>query len=202
MASVQLFVQCGFLVRKQFFDPEYCHRLMAETSDVPSERGRLVRNGVDGVLDETTRRVSSASLCKATRTGVKQRFLDMVPELETYFGVSLAGCEAPGLLIYDAGAFFAPHTDTGPEDPPDIRRRRVSAIVFLNRQSTERSDETYSGGTLRFHGVLDGPEWTACPLPFEPEPGMLVAFRSDLLHEVQPVTSGRRFTVVTWFLAR
>ncbi len=202
MASVQLFVQCGFFVRKHFFAPGYCRRLMAEASEVPSERGRLVRNGVDGVLDETTRSVSSASLSKATRTGVKQRFLEMVREVETHFGVALAGCEAPGCLMYDAGAFFAPHTDTGPEDPPDIRRRRVSAIVFLNRQSAQGSDDTYSGGTLKFHGVLDGPEWTACPLPFEPEPGMLVAFRSDLLHEVQPVTSGRRFTVVTWFLAR
>jgi len=175
---------------------------MTEASDVPGERGRLVRNGVDGVLDETTRRVSSASLCKATQTDVKRRFLEMVPELETHFGVALDGCETPGFLIYDAGAFFAPHTDTGPEDPPDIRRRRVSAIVFLNRQSIERSDDAYSGGTLRFHGLLDGPEWAACPLPFEPEPGMLVAFRSDLLHEVQPVASGRRFTVVTWFVAR
>ena len=202
MASVQLFVQRGFLVRKLFFAPEYCRRLMAEASVVPSERGRLVRNGVDGVLDETTRSVSSASLSKATRTDLRQRFVEMVPEVETHFGVALAGCEAPGCLVYDAGAFFAPHTGTGPEDPPAIRRRRVSAIVFLNRQSTERSDGTFCGGTLRFHGLLDGPEWTACPLPFESEPGMLVAFRSDLLHEVRPVTSGRRFTVVTWFLAR
>src|SRR5882762_10239142 len=120
MASVQLFVQCGFLVRKHFFDPEYCRRLIAEASDVPSEQGRLVRNGVDGVLDEGTRRVLSAGLCKATRTDVKQRFLEMVPELEAHFGVTLSGCEAPGCLIYDVGAFFAPHTDMGPEDPPEI----------------------------------------------------------------------------------
>jgi SM-20-related protein len=31
------------------------------------------------------------------------------------------------------------------------------------------------------------------------EPGLLVAFRSDTVHEVLPVTHGERFTVVSWF---
>jgi len=174
---------------------------MAEASEAPVERGRLVKEGIDGILDEATRRVSSANVSKSTRSYVKQRLLDIVPELETHFGVPLAGCETPGFLVYDKGAFFAPHRDTGPEDPPDIRRRVISAIVFLNRQSTGGLDG-YEGGTLRFHGLLDGPQWAACPLPLESEPGMLVAFRSDVLHEVQPVTMGRRFTIVTWFLTR
>jgi SM-20-related protein len=171
-------------------------------SETPSEPGRLVKHGVDGVLDEKMRRVSSASVGKATRTRVKQRFLEIVREVETHFGTPLAGCESPGFLAYDNGAFFAPHRDKGPHDPPDIRRRVVSAIVFLNQPCSEREDDGYGGGMLRFHGLLDGPDWAACPFPFEPELGMLVAFRSDVLHEVQPVTFGRRFTVVTWFLAR
>jgi predicted 2-oxoglutarate/Fe(II)-dependent dioxygenase YbiX len=28
---------------------------------------------------------------------------------------------------------------------------------------------------------------------------MLVAFRSDVLHQVSPVTKGERFTIVSWF---
>jgi SM-20-related protein len=202
MPSGDFFLQCGFLVRKRFLDPESCRRLIAETSKAPSERGRLVKAGVDDILDEKTRRVSSASVCKDTRTRVKQRFHEMVPEVEAHFGTPLAGCETPGFLVYDEGAFFAPHRDTGPDDPSDIRRRRISAIVFLNQQSRERSDDGYGGGTLRFHGLFDGPNWAACAFSLEPDPGMLVAFRSDVLHEVQPVTFGRRFTVVTWFLAR
>jgi predicted 2-oxoglutarate/Fe(II)-dependent dioxygenase YbiX len=133
---------------------------------------------------------------------VKQRLLGIVTELETHFATPLAGCETPEFLIYDAGAFFAVHRDTGPGDPSEIRRRLVSAIVFLNVPSSEPSGDGYGGGTLRFHGLLDGPRWAACPLSFEPDPGMLVAFRSDALHEVQPVTFGRRLTIVTWFLAR
>ena len=82
-------------------------------SEAPSSRGRLVKNGVDGVLDEKTRRVSSVGVSKATRIRVKQHFLDIVPEVETHFGFPLAGCEIPGFLVYDTGAFFAAHRDTG-----------------------------------------------------------------------------------------
>jgi predicted 2-oxoglutarate/Fe(II)-dependent dioxygenase YbiX len=113
----------------------------------------------------------------------------------------LEGCETPGFLIYEAGSFFAAHRDTGPDDPPEMRRRQISAVVFLNRQFAQPSQHGYTGGTLRFHGLLDGPRWEGCPLPFDGEPGMLVAFPSDVLHEVQLVSAGRRFTLVTWFLA-
>ena len=171
-------------------------------SDAPSEPGRLLKDGVDHILDETTRKVSSAAVCKATRTDIKQRFSAITPELEAHFGTPLAGCETPGFLIYDVESFFAPHTDAGPDDPAGIGRRLVSAIVFLNQQSTGQSNDGYRGGTLRFHGLLDGPQWAACPLPFESEPVMLVAFRSRVMHEVQTVTSGRRFTVVTWYPVR
>ena len=33
----------------------------------------------------------------------------------------------------------------------------------------------------------------------DPTPGMLVAFRSDILHEAQPVSFGKRYAIVTWF---
>jgi predicted 2-oxoglutarate/Fe(II)-dependent dioxygenase YbiX len=31
------------------------------------------------------------------------------------------------------------------------------------------------------------------------EQSLLVGFKSDVKHEVTPVTSGERFTLVTWF---
>ena len=200
MPSASVFELCGFFVQRQFLDRESCRLLMAEMSEARSERGRLVKAGIDEILDDSLRRVAAAVVCKATRRRVKQRFFELAPGLEAHFGTRLAGCETPGFLIYDVGAFFAPHRDTGPDDPPDIRRRLVSAIVFLNQPSIGPLNEGYQGGTLRFYGLLDGPHWNACPLPFEHEAGMLVAFRSDVLHEVQPVTVGRRFTLVTWFV--
>jgi len=31
------------------------------------------------------------------------------------------------------------------------------------------------------------------------ETGLLVAFAAETLHEVSPVTSGERFTIISWF---
>jgi hypothetical protein len=49
------------------------------------------------------------------------------------------------------------------------------------------------------YGLL-GPASERHGLPIGGEPGMLVAFRSDVLQEVRPVTRGERQTVVSWYL--
>jgi SM-20-related protein len=203
MPSAAFFASLGFFVRASFVSAEECRQLIFEASEAPHEPCRVVRHGVDDVLDEHVRNTTSALVSRETRLRLKQRFIDVVPELETHFRTALAGSETPGFLIYDAGAFFAAHSDAGAVDPPDIRRRRVSAVLFLNAPSADPGTGTYGGGVLKFHRLLDGPHWEGCSFAFErPEPGMLVAFRSDLVHEVLPVTFGRRFTVVTWFPER
>ncbi|MGH9409297.1 MAG: 2OG-Fe(II) oxygenase [Vicinamibacterales bacterium] len=199
MPSANVFAQFGFFVRRDFLDADSCCRLIVEVSAAPPEPSRVVRNGVDHVLDEETRKTISARVDPPTRREMRARLAAATPDLERHFDMPLGPCEAPGFLIYNAGAFFSPHRDAGPDDPPDIRRRSISAIVFLNAPS---ADSGYEGGELRFHRLLDGDPWEACPLTFDAEPGMLVAFRSETLHEVRPVILGRRFTVVTWFPSR
>ena len=80
-----------------------------------------------------------------------------------------------------------------------IHGRRVSVVIFLNRQSQEPAEDTYGEGNLTFYGLLEGPQWEKCAFPLNAEPGLLIAFPSDVWHEVKPVSHGRRMTVVTWF---
>jgi predicted 2-oxoglutarate/Fe(II)-dependent dioxygenase YbiX len=74
-------------------------------------------------------------------------------------------------------------------------------VIFLNGTADDDAPAGYTGGELTFHGLLNGAEWEKCPFPLTAEPGLLVAFRSDTVHEVRPVTSGRRYTIVSWFTA-
>lgn len=74
----------------------------------------------------------------------------------------------------------------------------MSVVVFLNDAA---APITFEGGQLRLYGVLD-PARDDLGVDLEPRAGTLVAFRSDLLHEVTPITAGDRFTVVTWFRER
>jgi len=73
----------------------------------------------------------------------------------------------------------------------DSRHRRVSAIVFLSEAGRD-----YGGGELVFQtGYEQRYARTLAPS----QRGSLLAFRSELSHEVTPVTHGERYTVVTWF---
>jgi predicted 2-oxoglutarate/Fe(II)-dependent dioxygenase YbiX len=71
--------------------------------------------------------------------------------------------------------------------------------VFLNG-SDAGEPAGYSGGSLTFYGLMDdGAGGESVGLPLAGELGLLVAFPSDLLHSVSPVTAGERYTLVTWF---
>jgi predicted 2-oxoglutarate/Fe(II)-dependent dioxygenase YbiX len=63
-------------------------------------------------------------------------------------------------------------------------------VLFLNDRST------YGGGELTFHGEY--PNWTERHVA-PASAGTLVAFRSEMTHEVTPLTYGDRYTAVTWY---
>jgi SM-20-related protein len=101
----------------------------------------------------------------------------------------LSGVESFQFLLYREGDFYKRHADKNDRiDTPDyIKARRVSIVIFLD-------DETisYTGGTLAVWGP-------AGPIRVKGETGKVVAFRSELMHEVEPVQSGERYSIVSWY---
>jgi predicted 2-oxoglutarate/Fe(II)-dependent dioxygenase YbiX len=128
------------------------------------------------------------------------RLEELKPELEKRFQITLTGCNEPQFLRYEPGGFFALHPDTGPGAPAHVAARRVSVVIFLNAPSENPSPGCYGGGALRFYGLLGGPRLGNCAFSLEAERGLLVAFKSTVLHEVLPVTFGERITVAAWFI--
>ena len=116
------------------------------------------------------------------------------PTLERHFGVALASAEPAGLLRYATGGFYRPHRDRS-SGTPGTRDRAVSVVIFVNDREGGRR---YEGGALRIYGLLGEGPLAEVGLDMEPDAGTLVAFRSEWLHEVTPVTAGQRFTIVTW----
>lgn len=89
------------------------------------------------------------------------------------------------LLIYEQGHRFKAHRDRMPA--PWSRRRKWSTSTLLYE-----SDDLV-GGDLLFHKGGD----TLNP---KLEVGETILFPSDLIHEVTEVKSGRRISLVAWFL--
>jgi SM-20-related protein len=69
----------------------------------------------------------------------------------------------------------------------------------LNDEAADGGEDNYEGGALTLFGLLDAGNDQDVGLPVVAEAGALIAFPSGMLHEVTPITRGKRFTVVSWF---
>jgi predicted 2-oxoglutarate/Fe(II)-dependent dioxygenase YbiX len=202
MPNASIFAGLGLFTRRGFLDGQACRQIRQEMSAaalVPA----MVRpvNQAAGEVNDTARRTGIATVAAETAALVEQRLLALRPALEAHFHVPLAGCQAPQFYIYEEGDFFLPHRDrdNDPLAPEHVKARQVAISVFLNDGTEGPDRQPYRGGALVFYGSRGGPGGAAFGIPLESEEGMCVGFRSDWVHEVRPITSGRRYCIVTWF---
>lgn len=141
------------------------------------------------------RRVARITLSSDTVEYVTQRIAECREKIAQHFGTRITSCEAPQFLRYREGDFFVAHQDgnTGLVRI-ETEARRVSVSIFLNSQAEQPGPETYCGGSLVFSDWRAGREFR-----LNGEAGTLVAFRSEVTHEVVPVTHGERYSIVSWF---
>jgi SM-20-related protein len=177
-----------------FLDPETCARLRAELSEAPTTQAPVYIQGSEGLVHEDVRKTTSVHPAPETFTDVHARMLQQQSALEQHFGETLHDCERPQFLRYKEGDFFVRHQDGNTQqlDFDHLRIRRISIVVFLNDFSSEPQDGCFSGGTLNFYDQNE-------TFALQGETGLLVAFTAETFHEVLPVTSGERFTIISWF---
>ena len=200
MPTSTFFASLGLFVVKDFFDAELCARIRSELRVATGSPGRIYKRGTV-LIDEKKRSTKRMEVDAPTTSCVEERLRGLKPALESHFHLVLTGCETPRFLVYREGDFFRQHLDHGPEpdDPQYLQDRRVSVVVFLNGQAEAPRPDSYCGGSLKLYGLIDDPPWKACGFPLIGEQGLLVGFRSDVLHEVETITHGERYTIVSWF---
>jgi predicted 2-oxoglutarate/Fe(II)-dependent dioxygenase YbiX len=202
MPNADIFAQFGLFVRRGFLDAESCRRIRLEMSSAARTRAMVRPAGqAIRVVDETMRKTDVAEVSAATAALIESRLLAMQPALETHFQVQLSGCQGPQFYVYEEGDFFIPHQDrsTDPLAPDDVKSRQVSVSIFLNDTIGGLDHPPYRGGAMVFYGTKGDHGGTTFGIPLESEAGMFIAFRSDWMHEVQPITNGRRYSIVAWY---
>ena len=103
-------------------------------------------------------------------------------QINASYGFELVGFAEPlQFTCYGPGQYFGWHVDIG---VGDTAARKLSLTVQLS----DAND--YGGGELQFHG--------ADPLPSARARGSATFFPSFLAHQVTPVTSGLRRSLVVW----
>ena len=182
-------------VVSNFFDVGTCQVLMDEIRQVETGSALTFGHGDSGRVDEGTRKVRYASMNSRTVNRVMSRLHEHLPRLRDYFDIPLSTIEEPQFLWYGPGDFFVAHQDGNTKliQLESDRLRRISLSIFLNEELDDDSPGSYAGGSLVFTDRITGDR---CEV--RGETGKLVAFRSELTHEVTPIKRGNRFAIVTW----
>ena len=201
MPSAEFFTRLGLLNVRDFFDAELCSKVLAEMRSATATPAVVGSEGGDYVVDENLRRTKEAIVSDATTSLVKTRLLALQPALEKHYNVTITDLQEPQFLVYREGDFFHAHADRRRDtDAPGFsKERKVSAVIFLNGEAEVPGPDVYGGGSLTFYGLMGDPRLKGHGLPLTGEPGLLVTFRPELVHEVTPVTHGERYTIVSWF---
>jgi SM-20-related protein len=197
MPPADFFTSFGFFIERDFLDATFCDELRETIEAAPGLPGRVLKVEEGDVVDEDYRRTVTAEVSDATRSRMTSRFEQLMPEVARHFETELRECQAPALLRYKEGDFFHAHSDNGHER---VAARRISAVAFLNDERDDPEPGSYSGGSLAFFGLVGDERGEKVGFPLAGEKGLLVAFPSDRIHSVTPVTRGERYTAVTWFV--
>jgi predicted 2-oxoglutarate/Fe(II)-dependent dioxygenase YbiX len=170
----------------------YVQQAPMEQSAVSNFAEEAPEEGVEWVINKDIRDThhlhQTTTIVRKLRSILKGGISSFV---EPFYNIKIRDWEPLQLLHYGSGGHYIPHVDAetlytdeeGLELWEKTLDRDLSVVYFLN--------DDFEGGEL-FFPKLD--------LLIEPEAGTLVCFPSDhnYIHGVKPVTTGRRYSVVTW----
>jgi SM-20-related protein len=195
MPEAAFFTRFGLFAEEEFLDRATSARVAAEMRE-RGGRPATVSLSAEHV-DEDYRRTTLADVSEEIRTLVEGRMRAALGAIGSYFDEPLEEMERAQFLLYREGDHFRRHSDSprGEQPSPDGTVRRISLVLFLNGEGPADEADSYEGGQLTFYGLMGG----SLGLPITGRPGLLVAFRSELVHAVTSVTRGERCTVVSWF---
>ena len=158
--------------------PVQTERLVEIAEAAPYGRGE------ETVVDRAVRRTWQIDSAKVRIGGRRweKALAGLVADIARGLGVSEpVAADFYKLLVYDTGSFFVGHRDT--EKAPGMFATMVLVLP-----------STHSGGELVIKHL--GREVVLDPRPDEPSEIAFAAFYADCLHEVRPVKTGCRLTLV------
>ena len=161
------------------FSPEECGRIIASVGDAPLVRDPYSSQHPETVIGENGERrllqkpeVAEWVLHRIMQAGFQVN--------QQHFRFVIEGMEVPHLITYRTGQESYWHMDITDDQTTN---RKLTMLVFLS------APQSYTGGRFMVH-----PE----SLQIDQSQGNLLLFPAFLLHRVEPVLSGTRYSLATW----
>lgn len=199
MLDIDFFVERHVVwARHGFLSPAECSEIMMDMTQhmsIPSTSYDEVR----GAHISKDRKTREHKVSAETHQKIINRLQGLMPEIREHFKQDIQNIETLQFLRYPVGYFFKAHRDKVLDS--GFRPRLITVVIFLNNQQKDIVPEDspdFSGGSLVFYGNLKQ-NIGKLGLPMRAEAGSIIAFNPQFTHEVTPVSSGNRFTIITWF---
>jgi len=161
------------------FTPEECGQLIADFT--PHLKPASVE-ALDSAQSASIRKSSAVFVFPNRSTNwVFERFANAIREInDAVYGFDVREFrEGFQFTRYEVGEYYGPHFDIG---PGKLTERKLSLTVQLS------SPEEYTGGELIIY-----PEFVAAK-----DQGSMTVFPSFMCHNVCPVKTGVRYSLVSW----
>lgn len=171
-----------FIYYKNILSDEFCNSIIKTYSDDAIEKELPYISGDSFMINKTIRDVDRVSL--NVNTGLPATLnATAVTANQQLWQYAITHFNQSELLIYKPNQHYVGHTDT--IHIPNNETRKLTALAFLN--------DDYEGG--KFY-ILTGDKKQYPPQ----EKGTIVVFPSYIVHGVEPVTKGIRYSCVSWLV--
>lgn len=155
----------------------------------------------DETLDKTIRNTNIYKLDQTLENLYINRFNVFKKDIEDYFKQVITSSTGIQVLEYQKGFFYKAHSDDSSmlfENNELVgfnlvaKQRKLTTVLF-----TKECGEDFEGGELKFNFLYDN---NLENIVYKPKKGDMIVFLSNpyFTHEVLPVKSGNRVTLVQW----
>lgn len=161
------------------FSPDECVQLVSEFS--PRLEPAYIET-LDVAQSASIRKSSAVFIAPSKSTNwVFERLSKAVREInDTVYGFDVSQFrEGFQFTRYEVGEFYGPHFDIG---PGKLTERKLSLTVQLS------APDEYTGGELVIYPEFVAPK----------DQGTMTVFPSFMCHDVRPVKTGVRYSLVSW----
>jgi len=201
-----------YLVIENFLSEDTCAEIAAYMYDMgEGERARVKKSRLGVVvpeLEEDIRKTAIYRMPDPMLDAYNLSFSYHQKQIEDYFCVALTTATEVQVLEYTKGGFYIKHAD----DSNDLvnsegetvgflqvaPERKISTVLFATSHLSQSGDGLhFGGGELVFNYLFDA---GGDAIRLRPKAGTMVVFPSNPLfsHEVLPVSTGYRLTLVQW----
>ncbi|WP_119274027.1 2OG-Fe(II) oxygenase [Taklimakanibacter deserti] len=180
-----------------FLSHQECRDLIQAMETSPREPAQIVRAG-ESILDESLRFCFDHQFPDSFKRPIGARMAAYFDDNRDKFGSDADYIYGPYFMSYGKGSFFRAHRDVAnhKNDPARLAAHRWSLLIYLNGRDPSAQLPAFEGGALVIYET--DPKLRDRRVVIVPQPGMLVLFRSSLMHEVALVLDGTRYAVAGW----